>query len=441
MLKTFQEHINHHFPYLKNSKAIVACSGGIDSILLAHLCLQSGLDIALAHCNFKMRGAESEEDEAFVKNLGAHHQIPVFVKHLEAEAYGKVKRLSIQMAAREMRYNWFQDLMTHERYDYVLTAHHADDNVETFLINLSRGTGIEGLTGIPAVNGSYLRPLLPFSRKELVYFAKEHGIDWREDSSNKRKKYLRNKLRHDVIPTLKEINPSLLENFKKTIQYLDDSVTLIDDTVKKIKEDVFERGTENEGRIRLSIAKLAALGEPRVYMYALLKDFGFTAWGDITQLLQAQTGKYVSSATHRLVKDREYLLLAPIVKEANTRQHYQIFEGESAMILPDQTLKLKKVAAINEINRNTIYLAIDRLQYPLQLRKWQEGDVFYPLGMQGKKKLSKYFKDERLSLLDKENVWVLCSNDQIVWLVGYRADERFKVTPDTQKILKITTTK
>ncbi len=439
MLKAFQEHINTHFPYLKEHKVIVACSGGVDSILLAHLCYQSGIDLALAHCNFKLRGSESDEDESFVRDLATALSIPVFVKHLEAETYGNVKQLSIQMAARELRYNWFHSLIEAHPYDYVLTAHHADDNLETFLINLSRGTGIEGLTGIPPVNGHYLRPLLPFSRNELVTYAKANQIDWREDSSNRQTKYLRNKLRHDVIPILKEINPAILANFKKTVRYLHDSATMINDTVKKIQKELFEYSSEDQSVIKISIAKLQALGDTQVYLHALFKEFGFTAWKDVLRLLDSQSGKYVSSATHRLVKDRENLLLGPVTDIAQ-KQSYQIFEGESAVILPEQILKLKKVSTIEEVGANTIYVPADSLHYPLEIRRWEQGDVFYPLGMKGKKKLSKYFKDQKLSLLDKEKVWVLCSNDQIVWVLGYRADERFRVVPDNKKILKITIT-
>ena len=439
MLKAFQEHIKTNFSFLYTSKVVVACSGGIDSILLAHLCMKSGIDIALAHCNFKMRGAESDADEDFVRSLAAERKIPVFVKHLQAESYGQVKRLSIQMAAREMRYDWFSELIKEENYDYVLTAHHADDNLETFLINLSRGSGIQGLIGIPEKNGHYLRPLLPFSRNEIIRFSQNHAVTWREDSSNKRKKYLRNKLRHDVIPTLKEINPSLLDNFKKTIHYLEDSATLVDDAVKKIQGNLFHDHLEDKNIQRIAVSELEALGEPRIYMHAVFKEFGFTAWNDVVQLLQAQTGKYISSATHRLVKDRTDLLLAPIAGTTK-EQHYQIFEGESAMILPDQMLKLKTVSAIDETGQNTLYVDAAKLYYPLEVRRWQKGDVFYPLGMNGRKKLSKYFKDEKLSLLDKEKVWVLCSDNQIVWVLGYRTDERFKVTSDTKRLLKITIT-
>lgn len=441
MLREFKSHIEKHFPFLWDSKAIVACSGGVDSVVLAHLCINCGLEIGLAHCNFKLRNEESDGDENFVKNLGDEFRVPVFVSQFEAENYGKVKQLSIQMAARELRYDWFQTLIKEDGYDYVLTAHQADDNLETFFINLARGSGVEGLTGIPSKNGSYVRPLLPFSRKNILLFAEQNGIVWREDSSNKHTKYLRNKLRHEVIPALKQVYPGLLHNFKKTIGHLEDSKQLIHLTIAHLRETLFEVDDKEPETIRIAVKKLKALQDPKVYIYHLLKDYGFSAWDDILKLLVGQTGKKVVSSKYRLIRDRDYLLLAPNPVEDEV-QYYQIFEDETAIIVPGSTLKFKKVDAMEKTDQGpgVIYIDPDTITYPLQVRKWNQGDYFYPFGMKGKKKLSKFFKDEKLSLLDKEKVWILCSENRVVWVVGYRSDDRFKVTSKTQKVLKITVT-
>ncbi|HEX9825611.1 MAG TPA: tRNA lysidine(34) synthetase TilS, partial [Flavobacteriaceae bacterium] len=234
MLQKLRDHINSRLPFLAKSKCLVAISGGMDSVVLAHLCHKMEIDIALAHCNFNLRGDESDADEDFVLQLAEDLNLEVFIESFDTEAYAKTHKLSTQMAARELRYAWFDDLMEQLHFDYVLTAHHADDNLETFLINLSRGTGLEGLTGIPEINGNIVRPLLPFSRQELEYYAIKNKLKWREDSSNIATKYLRNKLRHEVIPTLKEINPQILQNFNKTLSFLQDSNEIMEDCIASV---------------------------------------------------------------------------------------------------------------------------------------------------------------------------------------------------------------
>lgn len=433
MLKAFQNHIVTHMGMLHGSRLLLAISGGLDSVVLAHLCHKLHLNVSLAHCNFNLRGNESDGDEAFVLQLAEDLELEVFIECFETELYAKEEGISIQMAARELRYNWFQELAKQLNYDYILTAHHADDNLETFLINLTRGTGLEGLTGIPEVLGKLVRPLLPFSRETLEAYAIDQHFQWREDSSNASTKYLRNKLRHDVIPILKQMNPQLLQNFQTTISNLQDSQDLIDDTIVKTQKEVVE---VNKDQIQLSIKKLKKLSNPKAYLYQLLKDFNFTAWDDIVGLLDAQSGKQVFSSSHRLLKDREFLLLSEIESEADETA-ISIQKDETEITMPLGTLLFEQVDAISKISTDTIYVDADQLKFPLTLRKWQEGDLFYPLGMKGKKKLSKYLKDEKLSLLDKEHVWILFSGDAVVWVIGRRADERFKVMENTTHVLKI----
>ncbi|WP_370449432.1 tRNA lysidine(34) synthetase TilS [Aquimarina sp. BL5] len=437
LIGKFKAHIEDKLSFLKEKKLLIACSGGLDSMVLTYMCHLLGLDFGIAHCNFKLRGAESEGDEEFVSEVANKMKVPFYVTNFETEQYAKKHKLSIQMAARELRYNWFRELILEYQYDYVLTAHHKDDNLETFLINLSRGTGIDGLTGIPEINDVYVRPLLPFSRNQILEFAQKNTISWREDSSNSSTKYVRNKLRHDVIPELLAINPQFLQNFETTLDHLKQTRTFVKNQVKRVKKDVFEYSELDT--IKIPIHKLQEHNEPKTYLYFLLKEYGFTAWDDIARMLTAQSGKQVFSPTHRLVKNRWYLLLCPIVEEVSDRV-YKIPEEENMIIIPSGMIKLKEVSELSNTDLRTIYVDKEKLKYPLIVRKWKEGDYFYPLGMKGKKKLSKYFKDEKLSLLAKERVWLLCSEDDIVWIINYRADNRFKISPKTKQLLKVTIT-
>ncbi|MCX7549834.1 tRNA lysidine(34) synthetase TilS [Xanthomarina sp. F2636L] len=434
MLKTFKSHINNNLNFLKDSKLLIAISGGLDSVMLTHLSHQIGLKISLAHCNFNLRADESDADEDFVLQLAEDLELEVFIENFDTETFAKDHKLSTQMAARSLRYHWFAELAEQLHFDYILTAHHADDNLETFLINLSRGTGLDGLTGIPEINGKIIRPLLSFSRDDLENYALQNKIKWREDSSNASTKYLRNKLRHDVIPVLKEINPQLLKNFKLTQTHLQASKTILNDSIDKVLEQVVTKMSEKE--IHFSISKIKELSHPKAYLYEILKDYHFTEWQDVTDLLDAQTGKQVFSKSHRLLKNRGELILF-----RNT-----IEEHAEAIIISKETKSVNTVLgslifettdSLDSSNKSTIYVDKDLLKYPLSVRKWEKGDYFYPFGMENKKKLSKFFKDEKLSMLEKDNVWLLCSEQEIVWILNYRADNRFKITNKTQHILKI----
>ncbi len=438
MLKEFKEHITTHLSFLSKGRLLIACSGGLDSVVLTRLSALLNLEIGVAHCNFKLRGSESDEDKKFVTELAGQIHAPFFSTDFDTEQYAKDHRLSIQMAARELRYSWFDKIAQEYQYDYILTAHHADDNLETFLINLSRGTGIEGLTGIPEINDTYIRPLLPFSRDQILKFAQEKNMLWREDSSNSSTKYLRNKLRHNVIPELKSVNPQFLQNFQTTLEHLKQSREFIQSQVLRLRSELYEHG---EGEIiKIPIRELYEYGNPKICLYYLLKDhYDFTAWDDIAQIITAQPGKQIFSRSYRLVKDRDYLLLSPISEKISDRT-YTIPEEENMIMTPSGMLKLQFVQEMSDVDLKTVYADKEKLKYPLTVRKWREGDYFYPLGMKGKKKLSKYFKDEKLSLLAKERIWLLCSGEEILWIINYRADNRFKITPQTKQILKITIT-
>jgi tRNA(Ile)-lysidine synthase len=435
LLGNLEKHIAEHLPFLKQSKLLIAISGGMDSVLLSKVLHELNYSIAFAHCNFQLRGDESDADAIFVKELATKYSIEVFTKTFETETYASAQKLSIQMAARELRYAWFQELVETHGFDYILTAHHQDDALETFIINLSRGTGIEGLTGIPAQNGNIVRPLLPFSRSELAKYAEENHLQWREDSSNASTKYLRNKIRHDIVPLLKDLHPTFLENFQRTQTHLGESRIIIKETIEKLRKTLLEE--DSEGHFKIEIAKLQQLSHPKAYTYELLKEFGFHASQEITELLSSQSGKQLFSKDYRLIKDREYLLLQKRTKETPTSEAVFINNSETTIKSPIQ-LHIEEVTRVTNVGKNVLYIDKEMLKFPLIVRKWQNGDYFYPFGMNGKKKLSKYFKDEKYSLIDKENQWLLCSGEHIVWVIGKRSDNRYKLTKPTNTIIKLT---
>ena len=435
MLADFQQHIQDNFPELLSQKFLLACSGGIDSMVLAALCRKSNLNFALAHCNFQLRGDESIADEEFVKRTAIQFKIDFYITHFDTVGYMNQNKVSVQMAARELRYTWFAKILKQHGIGILVTAHHADDNLETFLINLSRGTGIEGLNGIPAKNDSFFRPLLPFSRAQIEAFAASEHIEWREDASNTETKYLRNKIRHEIVPLLKELHPTFLENFNKTQDHLAGTTALLKASIEKIKDKCF---VEEDGLVRIAIAELKEINPQKSILYELFNGYGFTAWEDISNLLEATSGKEVRSKTHRLVKDRESLLLTEY--GSSERKAYSIDHMTTTLSQP-VALQIEAVDKMGNQAANVLYVDKETLKYPLTVRKWEKGDYFYPLGMQGKKKLSKYFKDEKVDVIAKEKQWLLCSENMVVWVIGRRPDDRFKLREKTKNILKITLNK
>ncbi|WP_264564657.1 tRNA lysidine(34) synthetase TilS [Flavobacterium sp. N3904] len=433
MKNTLQNHIDQEIPFLKQKKLLLAVSGGLDSMVLLHLFNELHYDIAIAHCNFQLRGIESFGDQKFIQDYAEVNAIPIYVTQFDTEAFAKDYKLSTQIAARELRYNWFYELLETEKFDYLLTAHHADDNLETFLINLTRGTGLEGLTGIPEQNKKIIRPLLFLSRLEIENYAKEHNIQWREDSSNASDKYLRNKIRHHLIPVLKELNPNFITSFLKTESYLQESFAMVEDAAIMVYQQVAK---EVDDQIHFDLNQLLKLPNYQSYLYQWLKEFGFTAWKDIYDLVESQSGKQVFSADYRLLKDRDSLILLPI-EDLEIVQEFFINANQAEVKIP-LNMSFCKVTDISVATNKTIFVDADQLVFPLVLRKWKTGDVFTPFGLNGKsKKVSKLFKDEKLSLIEKENTWLLCSNNQIVWVIGIRADNQFKTTDKTKNILKI----
>ncbi len=337
------------------------------------------------------------------------------------------------MAARDLRYEWFDELLEKHSFDYLLTAHHLGDDLETFFINLSRGTGLRGLTGIPNLNEKIVRPFLEFSRDEILAYANVNSILWREDSSNASTDYLRNELRLEVLPNYLKLNEKVLQNFQQTQKHLNESLHLVEEYMLLIKNLVLN---ETEDGIEININQLQELPNTKALLFELLSPYGFTAWEDISDLLKSQSGKQIFSNSYRLLKNRNTLLLTEISSE-NTLESIFITEELETIETPFK-LQFENVSEANKLSENSVYIDFEKLIFPLEIRGWKEGDYFYPFGMKGKKKLSKFFKDEKLSLVAKEKVRVLCFENVIVWVMGMRLDDRFKVTNNTKKIVKIT---
>ncbi|WP_421918675.1 tRNA lysidine(34) synthetase TilS [Marinifilum sp.] len=423
--------------FYRDEKILVAVSGGVDSVVLFHLLLKMELDCAVLHCNFQLRGLESDGDYEFVKSLAEINQIPFYSKSFDTKAYADTNKISIEMAARELRYEWFYQILEKENYQYIAVGHHADDVAETVFINLVRGTGIHGLTGIKSKLDKVIRPLLPFTRKELVEYAVAEKLRFREDSTNKETDFVRNKIRHQLIPILESINPSIRKTMSENVQRFREVEQIYNDVIEENRLHlVFQR----ENKLLISIARLQELASPTSHLFEILSPYGFHHRDVrmITKSLDSISGKRFFSSTHQLLRDRKYLILSEL-QENDTNEY--LLEEKSGMIefpIEMETLLFDRTADfIFPTKPQIACLDASKLRFPLKLRKWQKGDSFKPMGMKGSKKVSDYFIDQKFSLQDKENTWLLISGDKIVWLVGHRLDDRFKITDFTSKILKL----
>lgn len=432
MVTAFKKHIAAHFPALADQKILVACSGGLDSIVLLHLLQEIGLTLGVAHCNFKLRGIHSDADLSFVETIAANLGVPVFTTVFDTKTYAKTQGVSTQVAARELRYEWFYSTARANGYDRIATGHHADDDLETFFINLSRVTGLRGLTGIASNTEQLIRPLLPFSRAQIMQFAKKEELFWREDSSNSTRDYLRNKLRLDVIPAFKGVKKNVLHNFKQTQQHLKESQALLEDYITLVTKLVV---SHTDAGYEIDIKQLQALPNTNTLLFELLYPYGFTDFKAIASILESEVGKKVLSKQYVLHKDRNHLVLTTKEQVVDPRV-YCIDAKQQSCTIPIK-LNFTKVTQVGELEPHSLYVDAAKLRYPLKVRAWRLDDVFHPFGMKGKKKLTKFFKDEKLSLLSKNSVWVLESGDEIVWVIGLRPDDRYKVTSATNKVLKI----
>ena len=425
----FRKNLNNiSFP--PNPKILVAVSGGVDSMALCDLFSKSNLNYSIAHCNFQLRGNDSDVDEKFVENYCIENQVEFHSKKFNVMELKQSGNFSTQMAARELRYNWFRELMNEYEFDFLATAHHLNDSLETFLINLSRGTGIEGLTGIGLQQNEIIRPLYNFSKKEILDYAEKKQIRWREDSSNAENNYVRNKIRNQIVPVLGEIHPEFLQNFSKTLELANENKALISQIIAEKKKDLFEL---KNNAIHISIDELLKLKPLSSYLFYFFKPYGFHHPKETEKLMKSGNNGEIRSKSHRLIKNREELILA--ASGAIEPSGEIIIGGEIVMENP-LSLKISKSKAKDENAAEVLDEA--KIKFPLKLRKPKTGDVFFPIGLNGSKKLSKFFKDEKYSKLDKENQWLLVDDeDEILYVIGKRIDERFKVTEHTQKFLNI----
>lgn len=439
LLEDFEIHLKTKFPEVFSSRLLLAVSGGMDSVVLGSLLHQLNLDFSVAHCNFKLRGVESDLDEELVRTLAGQWKVKYYSKSFETKKFAEKNKLSTQMAARELRYKWFEEIIQNEKLDILLTAHHADDNIETFFINLFRGSGIDGLTGIPEKNQNTIRPLLQFSRKEIENFASENGLIWREDKSNQETLYERNKIRLELIPQLQKINPDALKGILKSLENLNQSKEILEEQLEELLPKL--SSIDAKGNTVFDLEKINQMKNPNNYLFAFLKNFGFKEWQNVYDLRSAQSGKKIYSSSHFLLKNRNDLILGKLEKPIEN----SVIKIEEPLDFIDlgcgkirfQSISKSENTDIFKTKNNEILIDKKKLKYPIFVRKWENGDYFYPFGMKGSKKISKFLKELKLSLIEKENIWLLCSQNKVVWVIGKRLDDRFKVSPKTPDILKI----
>ncbi|MGC4021539.1 MAG: tRNA lysidine(34) synthetase TilS [Cyclobacteriaceae bacterium] len=405
-------------------KILLAVSCGVDSMVMLELFHESGFKISVAHCNFQLRGNESDGDERLVKSICEKHSIPFFSKRFETNQFAEKNSLSIQMAARELRYQWFNELIEKDGFDFVATAHHLNDSIETAILNFARGSGLEGLDGITDKNGKVIRPLLFATREQIKSYALKNKIDWREDSSNASDDYQRNFVRHKIIPLLKEINPSLENSFEDSVEKISGAIHLIDLGTLQWKEKFQSNKKDQVHLLKKGVSSTGLL-------WNLIRQFGFNIdqCKQIVESLNGQSGKKFFSKEFELIIDREHLIISEIENELG---EVLIEKGQGEATLGKRVLKITSVKEIKiESESDVAVLDADKLTFPLRWRKWKAGDYFHPLGMNHKKKLSDFFIDQKISISDKEKITVIESGNEIVWVIGYRIDERFKISEKT----------
>jgi len=438
MIEEFKKYIHTQKMFPSGSKVLLAVSGGMDSVLLCELFYRCGFRFAIAHCNFGLRGKESDGDESFVRRLATKYKVEFFVNRFDTESYATQQKLSIQEAARNLRYEWFEKIRRTHRFACIATAHHQNDNTETFFINLLRGTGLEGLKGIPPKNGKIIRPILFASRQGIEQFARQHRLKWRHDSSNDSSDYLRNRIRQELIPLLETLQPAFEKVMLNNRQHFAEAWLLLEDwAAEKSKGALL---TSSRGILKIDLAALPSK-QATYLLYSLLKEKGFRR-SQAEAMIQASpnraAGRVFHSDSFEALLDRKILLVRKKKKESVVAR--KITAGTRSFRLPTGNWKItRKKERAYEIPRSsaTSCLDVSRLSFPLTVRRWQDGDAFYPLGMKGRKKVSDFLVDNKVSLFGKENIFVILSGNDIICIPGHRIDNRFKVTSATKEILVI----
>ena len=436
MQQKVQTYIQNHQLLTQHGRIIVGVSGGTDSVVMLHVLMSLGYDCVIAHCNFHLRMAESDRDELFVRDLAKELKVPYYSVDFETTKYAEEHKISIEMAARDLRYAWFYELLYNHDAQAIAVAHHADDSIETMLMNLVRGTGLKGLTGIQPRNHKVVRPLLCCNRLELETYLVRFDLDHIEDSTNASVDYQRNKFRNEVLPLLAEINPSVRQTLYDSLERFEGIWAIYQQSIDAMKQLIVRNGP---GLVKMDIDAIKIQEHIPTLMYELLHPYGFgpAVIEQVTGQLDGESGKVFFSETYRLIKDRKYLLISKI--DDNPAQDFMITEDETVIEFPF-LLKINKqpVTPDFEVSKEITRIHVDasRLTYPLVLRRWKEGDTFFPFGMKQRKKVSDFFIDNKLSLFEKEHSWILVSNNEIVWIVGQRLDNRFCVTNETMEVVE-----
>ncbi len=439
LLARFQAHIDTNELFSKKDQLFVACSGGIDSVVLVHLLHQLHHQFTVLHCNFQLRGEESVRDQQFVLSLASSLNIECIYTSFDTKAAMQALKTGVQETARKLRYDWFNEVIAEKesqgKKKYILTAHQMDDQLETVAFNFFRGTGIAGLHGMKPKEGNLIRPLLFAMRSEIMEFAKQHNLSWVEDSSNQEADYSRNHIRHHVFPSIEKIIPSYKQNLANTIKRLGEVEMLYQQQIATSKKKIVEkRGTT----FAIAVNKLKSLQPLDTIVYELFVDFGFhsTQIDEIKKLLVSATGSYIQSSSHRVLKNRAWLLIEPLHEKSSGV--YIVESDDEEVVFGNHSLQLYKKPG-NQLSKisEEAWLDAELVQFPLVLRPWKKGDYFYPLGMKKKKKISKFLIDLKCSLSDKEQQYVVESNNKILWVVGKRIDERFKVTSTTTQMIRL----
>lgn len=442
--KKIRTFVQKHHLFGQRDTIIIAISGGMDSVVLTHMLYSLQQPIILAHCNFQLRGEEGNRDEQFVRAIAEKWDISLHVENYDTAQYAIENKLSIQLAARRLRYDFFERLRKQHsstgKKVWIATAHHANDSVETMLMHLFRGTGIDGLRGIPLKNGSIMRPLLFATRQELETYANDNNLSWVEDSSNAKEDYARNYIRHTIIPAIIEQYPNALLNMAGTMDKLNDAAILYHDRIEMLlKKMVFHDGAMQ----KVPLLKLAKATQRNTIIWEWLKPFGFSEGqiGEVVKLFDADNGSYISSATHRILRNRAWLILYALGERIRTPQVMENFGsftpfGDAGFLKLGSPEPFVADSPIPSLPDNEAWIDADIIHFPLILRPWKPGDYFYPLGMTKKKKIARFLIDKKIAPQDKENIWVLESDKRIVWVVGHRIDDRFKLTHKTNQKVK-----